>query len=117
MQDPKSMRNQRSSTMQIEMSFLLLAFATVPAPLAQGQSTPPQPKITGVLTILTPKPGGTVEHIMKIMPAEIRATVSLYVDGKNHQWYALTDGTGGIFDLHYKDVTAAAALINNFLQA
>jgi len=42
--------------------------------MAQGQSTPPQPKITGVLTILSPKPGVTVEQVMKIMPAEIRAT-------------------------------------------
>jgi len=25
--------------------------------MAQGQSTPPQPKITGVLAILTPKAG------------------------------------------------------------
>src|SRR6266849_5662287 len=44
--------------MKIEMLYLLLGFATVLAPLAQGQSTPPQPKITGVLTILTPKQGG-----------------------------------------------------------
>jgi len=46
--------------MHIEMFNLLLAFATVLAPMAQGQSTSPQPKITGVLTILTPKPGVTV---------------------------------------------------------
>jgi len=43
--------------MNIEMSYLLLAFATVLAPMAQGQSTPPQPKITGVLTILSPNRG------------------------------------------------------------
>jgi hypothetical protein len=43
--------------MRLEMSYLMLAFATVLAPLAQGQSTPPQPKITGVLTILTPNLG------------------------------------------------------------
>ena len=67
--------------MKIEMSYLLLAFATVLAPMAQGQSTPPQPKITGVLTILSPKPGVTPEQVMKIMPAEIRATVPLYLDG------------------------------------
>jgi len=73
--------------MKMEMSYLLLAFATVLAPLAQGQSTPPQPKITGVLTILTPKPGVTVEQVMKIMPAEIRATVPLYLDGKIQQWF------------------------------
>jgi len=73
--------------MNIAMSFLLPAFAMVLAPLAQGQSTPPRPKITGVLTILTPKPGVTVEQVMKIMPAEIRATVPLYLDGKIQQWF------------------------------
>ena len=61
--------------MKIEMSYLLLAFAMVLAPMAQGQSTPPQPKITAVLAMLSPKPGVTVEQVMKIMPAEIRATV------------------------------------------
>src|SRR5437773_11596031 len=65
-----------------------------PGALAQGQSTPPQPKITGVLTILTPKPGVTVEQVMKIMPAEIRATVPLYLDGKIQQWFTRGDGKG-----------------------
>jgi len=63
--------------MKIEMSWLPLAFATILAPMAQAQSTPPQPQITGVLTILSPKPGTTPEQVMKIMPAEIRATVPL----------------------------------------
>jgi hypothetical protein len=57
--------------MNMELSLLLLGFATVLAPIARGQSTPPQPKITGVLVILSPKPGVTVEQVMKIMPAEI----------------------------------------------
>ena len=43
--------------MKIQMSCLLLAFATALAPMSRGQSTPPQPKITGVLTMLSPKPG------------------------------------------------------------
>ena len=97
--------------MNITMSFPLLAFATVLAPLAQGQSTPPQPKITGVLTILTPKPGATVEQIMKIMPAEIHATVPLYLDGKIQQWFTRGDGRGVIFLLNCKDVAEAQALI------
>jgi hypothetical protein len=97
----------------IEMSFLLLAFATVLAPMAQGQSTPPQPKITGVLTILTPKAGATVEQIMKIMPAEIRATVPLYLDGKIQQWFARGDGRGVILLLNCKDVAEARALIES----
>jgi hypothetical protein len=97
--------------MKIEMFYLLLAFATVLAPMAQGQSTPPQPKITGVLTILTPKPGVTVEQVMKIMPAEIHATVPLYLDGKIQQWFTRGDGKGVIFLLNCKDVAEARALI------
>ena len=83
------------------------------APMAQGQSTPPQPKITGVLTILTPKPGVTVEQVMKIMPAEIRATVPLYLDGKIQQWFTRGDGRGVIFILNCKDVAEARALIES----
>src|SRR4029077_4954115 len=97
--------------MKTEMAYMLLAFATVLAPMAQGQSTPPQPKITGVLTILTPKPGATVEQIMKIMPAEIRATVPLYLDGKIQQWFTRGDGKGVIFLLNCKDVEEARALM------
>jgi hypothetical protein len=97
--------------MKIEMTYLLLAFATVLVPMARGQSTPPQPKITGVLTILSPKPGVTLEQVMKIMPAEIRATVPLYLDGKIQQWFTRGDGRGVIFILNCKDVTEARALI------
>ena len=97
--------------MKMEMFYTLLAFATVLAPLAQGQSTPPQPKITGVLTILTPKPGVIPEQIMKIMPAEIRATVPLYLDGKIQQWFTRGDGKGAIFLLNCKDVAEARALM------
>ena len=99
--------------MQIEMSFLLLAFATVLAPLAQGQSTPPQPKITGVVTMLSPKPGVLPEQIMKIMPAEIRATVPLYLDGKIQQWYMRGDGRGVIFIMNCQDVAEARSLIES----
>ena len=100
--------------MNIEMSYLLpLAFATVLAPMARGQSTPPQPKITGVLTILSPKPGATPEQIMKIMPEEIRATVPLYLDGKIQQWFTRGDGRGVIFILNCKDVAEARALMES----
>jgi hypothetical protein len=99
--------------MNIEMSYLLLAFATVLAPMAQGQSAPPQPKITGVVTMLSPKPGVMPEQIMKIMPAEIRATVPLYLDGKIQQWYMRGDGRGVIFIMNCKDVAEARALIES----
>src|SRR5262245_22461885 len=99
--------------MKFEMSLPLLALATVLAPMARGQSTPPKPEITGVLTILSPKPGVTVEQVMKIMPAEIRATVPLYLEGKIQQWYTRGDGKGVIFILNCKDVAEARALIEN----
>src|ERR1700732_659052 len=99
--------------MKIEMLYSVLAFATVLAPMAQGQSTPPQPKITGVLVILSPKPEATVEQIMKIMPAEIRATVPLYLDGKIQQWFTRGDGKGVIFILNCKDTAEARALIES----
>jgi len=92
--------------MNIEVSYL-------DAPMAQGQSTPPQPKITGVLTILSPKPGATVEQIMKIMPAEIRATVPLYLDGKIQQWFTRGDGRGVIFLLNCQAVAEARALMES----
>jgi hypothetical protein len=95
------------------MAYLLLALATVLAPMARGQSTPPQPKITGVLAIYSPKPGVTPEQVMKIMPAEIRATVPLYLDGKIQQWFMRGDGRGVIFILNCKDVAEAQALIEN----
>ncbi|PYT96280.1 MAG: hypothetical protein DMG38_24460 [Acidobacteria bacterium] len=65
------------------------------------------------MTILTPKPGATVEQIMKIMPAEIRATVPLYLDGKIQQWFTRGDGRGVIFILNCKNVAEARALIEN----
>ena len=97
--------------MKIKLPGLLLAFATVLAPMARGQSTPPQPKITGMLTIYSPKPGVTADQVMKIMPAEIRATVPLYLDGKIEQWFMRGDGRGVIFLLNCTDVAEARALI------
>src|ERR1700746_75280 len=99
--------------MHMEMFYLLLAFATVLAPMAQGQSTPPQPKITGVMPTTAPKPAFTVEQLMKIIPAEIRATVPLYLDGKIQQWFTRGDGKGVIFILNCKDVAEARALMEN----
>ena len=99
--------------MKVEMSYLLLAFATVLVPMARGQSAPPQPKITGVLAMLSPKPGVTVEQVMKIMPAEIRATVPLYLDGKIQQWYMRGDGRGVIFIMNCQDVAEARSLIES----
>jgi hypothetical protein len=55
-------------------------------------------KTTEVMAILpTAKQGITRQHIMPIIPSEIRETVKLYLDGKIRQWYSRGDGKGVIF--------------------
>ena len=65
--------------------------------VASGAPSVPTPKTTGVFVIETPKPGVTVQQIMAVVPAEIRATVKLYLEGKIRQWYSRGDGRGVVF--------------------
>ena len=55
---------------------------------ASGVPSVPTPKTTAVLVIETAKQGVTAQQIMALIPAEIRATVNLYLDGKIQQWYS-----------------------------
>jgi hypothetical protein len=66
---------------------------------------------TGVFVLLTPKPGVTRDQVMAVMPAEIRATVQLYLDGKIREWYSREEGRGGVFLLNTKDVAEARAIM------
>ena len=65
--------------------------------VASGVPSLAIPKTTEVLVIETPKKGVTPQQIMAVIPAEIRATVRLYLDGKIRQWYSRGDGKGVIF--------------------
>jgi hypothetical protein len=69
------------------------------------------PKTTEVLVIQTPKPGVTAQQVMAVIPAEIRATVKLYLDGKIRQWYSRGDGKGVIFLVDAKTEDEARALM------
>ena len=102
------------------MSFMTsLLIAALPlASLAQSQSggTPGVPsvaipKTTEVLMIQTAKQGVTPQQVMAVMPAEIRATVKLYFDGKIRQWYSRGDGKGVLFLVDAKTVDEARALM------
>src|SRR6266705_2368685 len=64
---------------------------------ASGVPSMAIPKITGVLVIQTPKQGVTFAQVMAVIPAEIRATANLYLDGKIREWYSRGDGKGVIF--------------------
>jgi hypothetical protein len=87
-------------------------------PMMQTQlpSQPPSaavaPKTTEVMVVLTAKQGISREQIMKVMPAEIRATVKLYLDGKIRQWYSRGDGRGVILFLDVKTIDEAHAVMD-----
>jgi len=74
------------------------------AAVAQSQSGSPSgvpsvaiPKTIGVMVIQTAKQGVTAQQVMAVMPAEVRATVKLYLDGKIREWYSRGDGKGVVF--------------------
>ena len=79
--------------------------------IAQAQAT--SPTTTGVMVILTAKAGVTREQVMAIMPAEIRQTVQLYLNGKIHEWYSRGDGRGAVFLLDARDAAEAQAIMDD----
>jgi hypothetical protein len=99
----------------------LLTAALQLATFAQSQSVAAPdvpsvaiPKTTEVLVIQTAKQGVTpqqIQQIVAIMPAEIRATVKLYFEGKIRQWYSRGDGKGVIFLVEAKTVDEARVLL------
>ena len=75
--------------------------------VAQAQAF--SPTTTGVIAILTVKAGVTREQVMAVMPAEVRETVQLYLNGKIREWYSRADGRGVVFLLDTRDVAEAQA--------
>jgi len=96
---------------------MLLAMLPVAAGAQQqAPASTPLPSIavphtTAVLVIQTPKPGVTFDQVMAVIPAEIRATVKLYLDGKIREWYSRGDGKGIIFLIDVKSEDEARALM------
>ena len=79
---------------------------------AQAQAV--SPTTTGVIVILTVKAGVTREQVMAVMPAEIRQTVQLYLNGKIREWYSRGDGRGAVFLLDTRDVAEAHTIMEGF---
>jgi hypothetical protein len=78
---------------------------------ALGVPSVPRPKTTAVLVIETAKQGVTAQQIMAVIPAEIQATVKLYLDGKIREWYSRGDGKGVIFLVDAKAEDEARAIM------
>jgi hypothetical protein len=108
--------NREDNPMKLMIPFLMAALPVVS--LAQSQSGAASglpsaaiPKTTEVLVIQTAKQGVTPDQIMAVIPAEIRATVGLYLDGKIRQWYSRGDGKGVIFLVEAKTEDEARAIM------
>jgi hypothetical protein len=76
-----------------------------------AQAQPASPTTTGVMVFLTVKAGVAREQVMAVMPAEIRATVQLYLNGKIREWYSRGDGRGVVLLLDTKDVAEAQTIM------
>jgi hypothetical protein len=92
---------------------LTLIGATSMTNSAVAQAQASSPTTTGVLVILTAKAGVTREQVMAVMPAEIRETVQLYLNGKIREWYSRGDGRGAVFLLDTKDVAEAHTIMDS----
>ena len=105
--------------MNLVNSLLIAALPLASLAQSQSQRAPgvpsvAVPKTTEVLVIQTAKQGVTpeqIQQIVAIMPAEIRATVKLYFDGKIRQWYSRGDGKGVIFLVDANTVDEARDLM------
>ncbi|MBN8993388.1 MAG: hypothetical protein J0H42_34565 [Rhizobiales bacterium] len=64
------------------------------------------------MIILTVKEGVTRDQVMAVMPAEIKQTVQLYLNGKVREWYSRADGRGAVFLLDARDVAEAHAVMD-----
>jgi hypothetical protein len=88
-----------------------LLLSQTPAGGDSGVPSVAIPKTTAVLVMQTPKKGVTPAQLMDVIPAEIRATVKLYFDGKIREWYSRGDGKGVVFLVDAKTEEEARAIM------
>jgi hypothetical protein len=93
---------------------VMLATASVaqaPSETSSGVPSIAIPKTIDVLVIQTPRQGVSAQQVIAVIPAEIRATVNLYLDGKIREWYSRGDGKGVIFLVDAKTEDEAKAVM------
>jgi hypothetical protein len=101
----KAMRN-----VVLALTLTLIGAASVAHPsVAQAQAT--SLTTTGVMVIIAVKAGVTRKQVMAIMPAEIRQTVQLYLNGKIREWYSRGDSRGVVLLLETRDVAEAQTIM------
>ena len=103
------MKAIRNLALAFTLSLTGAASMTTPS-VAQTQTL--SPTVTAVMVILTVKAGITREQVMAVMPAEIRQTAQLYLNGKIREWYSRGDGRGVVFLLDTRDVAEAHGIMD-----
>jgi hypothetical protein len=73
----------------------------------RAQSAAPATPTTRILAIGTVNPGVDPAAVRAILPAEVRETVKLYLDGKIDQWFSLQGRSGVAFILNVTDTAIA----------
>jgi len=102
--------------MKLVLTFLIAALPVASVAQSQSGTAPGVPRVaipttTEVLVIETARQGVNPQQIMAVMPAEVRATVKLYLDGRIRQWYSRGDGKGVVFLVDAKTEAEARALM------
>ena len=106
--EPRPMKAIRNVVLALTLTLTGVTSMAQPS-VAQAQAT--SPTTTGVMVILTVKAGVTREQVMAVMPAEIRQTVQLYLNGKIREWYSRGDGRGVVLLLDTRDVAEAQTIM------
>ncbi len=88
-----------------------LLFAIADPGCSFGQTTSPPEPVTRILAIGTVDRGVDLAAVRAIVPAEVKATVALYLAGKIDQWFSLRDRNGVVFILTGSDVPAASTML------
>ena len=99
------MKNALASTL------LGLLVCLVSAGYGRAQPAVPPTPTTRILAIGTVNPGVDPAAVRAILPAEVRATVTLYLDGKIDRWFSLQGQSGVAFILNVTDTATAAAML------
>ena len=107
-EEMRPMKAIRNVVLALTLTLIGATSMTHPS-AAQAQTN--SPTTTGVMVILTVKAGVTREQVMAVMPAEIRQTVQLYLDGKIREWYSRGDGRGVVLLLDTRDVAEAQTIM------
>jgi hypothetical protein len=66
---------------------------------------------TRILAIGSVTAKATQASITPVMPAEVRGTVQLYLDGKMDQWFVRKDANGVVFMMNVSSVAEARGLL------